>query len=129
MSSATIRLASPHDAQAISDIVLRCLHEVNINDYGPPLVAELAKSWTLEGVLTRLRERITFIAVNGDEVLGIAGFDGKQARTVFVRPDWHGKGVGSSLMRTVEAVARETDLIELSLPSSITAQGFYRRLG
>jgi predicted kinase/N-acetylglutamate synthase-like GNAT family acetyltransferase len=129
MSSATIRPASPHDAQAISDVVLRCLHEVNIKDYGPVLVAEHAKNWTVEAVLTRMREHITFIAVNGDEVLGVAGFDGKQARTVFVRPDWHGKGVGSSLMGTVEAVARETDLIELSLLSSITAQGFYARLG
>lgn len=129
MSSPGIRLASPDDAQAISQVVLRCLHEVNIRDYGPVLVAEQAKSWTREGVLTRLRERVMFVAVAVDQVLGTAGFDGKQARSVFVSPDWHRKGVGSALLNMVEAVATETGLPELSALSSITAQGFYTRLG
>jgi hypothetical protein len=79
--------------------------------------------------LGRLRESIMFAAVSDEEVVGVAGFDGKQARTVFVRPDWHGKGLGSSLMRAIEDLAAGMGRSELSLLSSITAQDFYARLG
>ena len=129
MSLPTIRLASFGDAQAISAVVLRCLHEVNIKDYGSILTAQQAETWTIDGVLGRLREYIMFAAVRGGEVVGVAGFDGRQARTVFVRPDWHGKGIGSLLMRAIEDLAAEMGCRELSLHSSIAAQGFYARLG
>jgi predicted kinase/GNAT superfamily N-acetyltransferase len=129
MNTTALRLASPDDAPAISGLVLRCLNEVNIKDYGPALVAEQAKGWTQEGVLLRIRERVMFVAVDGDKILGVAGFDGKQARTVFVSPDWHTKGVGKLLMRAVEDLAVEAGRSELSVLSSITAQSFYMRLG
>ena len=70
-----------------------------------------------------------FAAVSGEEVVGVTGFDGKQARTVFVRPDRHGKGLGSLRMRAIEDLAAEMSCSELSLLSSIAAQGFYARLG
>jgi SAM-dependent methyltransferase/predicted kinase/N-acetylglutamate synthase-like GNAT family acetyltransferase len=129
MSLPTIRLASPEDAQAIRAVVLRCLHEVNVKDYGSILTARQAETWTIDRVLGRLRERIMFAAVTGEDVVGVAGFDGKQVRTVFVRPDWHGRGVGASLMRAIEDLAAEMGCSELPLLSSITAQGFYARLG
>jgi predicted kinase len=75
------------------------------------------------------RARHLIIAVNGDAALGVAAFDGKQARSVFVRSDWHGKGIGASLLRTLEALARETDLMQLSLLSSVSVVGFYERQG
>jgi hypothetical protein len=69
MSLPTIRLACFGDAQAISAIVLRCLHEVNVKDYGSTLTAQQAQTWTMDGVLGRLRERIMFAAVSGEEVV------------------------------------------------------------
>jgi 2-polyprenyl-3-methyl-5-hydroxy-6-metoxy-1,4-benzoquinol methylase/GNAT superfamily N-acetyltransferase len=129
MSLPTIRLASFGDAQAISAVVLRCLHGMNVKDHGSILTAQQAETWTIDGVLGRLRECIMFAAVSGGEVVGVAGFDGRQARTVFVRPDWHGKGIGSLLMRAIEDLAAEMGCSELSLLASIAAQGFCARLG
>lgn len=128
-ATVTVRPAVVDDAAAISSLILRALHEVNIRDYGPVLIAEQSKNWTVEGVVARMKTRLTWVAVDGDEVVGVAGFDGEQARTVFVRPDRHKRGVGALLMRTVETLARERGLDKLSVQSSITAQGFYRRIG
>jgi len=89
----TIRLAVIDDAAAISRVILRALHEVNIKDYGPALIAEQSKSWTVDGVVARLRNRITYVALDCDDLVGTAGFDGQQVRTVFVRPDRHKRGV------------------------------------
>jgi predicted N-acetyltransferase YhbS len=124
-----IRPATREDATLISSLILRTLTEVNIRDYGPALIAEQSKSWSVDGVVAKMQNRITYVAVDGGEIVGTAGFDGQQVRTVFVRPDRHKLGVGSLLMRTVEALALERGMNRLSLLSSITAQGFYRRLG
>lgn len=128
-ATVTTRLVMIDDAAAISSLILRALHEVNIRDYGPALIAEQSRNWTVDGVVARMQNRITYVAVDGNDIVGVAGFDGKQARTVFVRPDRHMLGIGSLLMRTVETLAREQGLDRLSVLSSITAQGFYRRLG
>jgi GNAT superfamily N-acetyltransferase len=128
-STVTIRLATTDDAAAVSSLILRALHEVNIKDYGPTLIAEQSKNWTVDGVVAKMQDRATFVAIFDNDIVGTAGFDGQQARTVFVRPDRHKLGVGSLLMRAVEALAIERGLDQLSLLSSITAQGFYRRLG
>jgi GNAT superfamily N-acetyltransferase len=125
----TIRLATTDDAAAISSLILRALREVNVRDYGPVLIAEQSKNWTVGGVVAKMQGRTTFVAIESNDVVGTAGFDGQQARTVFVRPDRHKLGVGSLLMRAVEALAIERGLDQLSLLSSITAQGFYLRLG
>jgi N-acetylglutamate synthase-like GNAT family acetyltransferase len=128
-ASVNIRLATTDDAPAISDLILRTLHEVNIKDYGPALIAEQSKNWTVDGVVAKMQNRITYVAVEANDIVGTAGFDGRQARTVFVRPDQHKLGIGSLLIRAIEALAIERGLDQLSLLSSITAQGFYKRLG
>lgn len=128
-ATVTIRLATTDDAVAISSLILRALQEVNIRDYGPDLIAEQSKNWTVDGVVAKMQNRITYVAIHDIDIVGTAGFDGQQVRTVFVRPDRHKLGVGSLLMRTVEALAIDQSLDRLSLLSSITAQGFYQRLG
>jgi hypothetical protein len=97
----TVRLATIDDANAISSLILCALQEVNIKDYGPALIAEQSKNWTVGGVAAKMQNRITYIASDGDDIVGTAAFDGQQARTVFVRPDRHKLGVGSLLMQTV----------------------------
>jgi GNAT superfamily N-acetyltransferase len=121
--------ATTDDAAAISALILRALREVNIRDYGPVLIADQSKNWKIDGVAAKMQNRITYVAIDDNSIVGTAGFDGQQARTVFVRPDRHNLGVGSHLMRAVEALAIERGLRQLALLSSITAQGFYQRLG
>jgi putative acetyltransferase len=61
--------------------------------------------------------------------VGTIGLGGDKLRSLFVEPGLHGKGVGARLVAHLEAHARKAGVAELHLSSSITARGFYERLG
>jgi GNAT superfamily N-acetyltransferase len=69
------------------------------------------------------------VATIGSRLVGTASLDGNVVRTVFVTPDVQGRGVGSRLMAEIERIARERDIRSLTVPSSVTAERFYARLG
>jgi predicted N-acetyltransferase YhbS len=48
---------------------------------------------------------------------------------VFVEPSLQRAGIGQRLMEAVQAAAQEAGVKVLRVPSSLTAEGFYRRLG
>ena len=50
-------------------------------------------------------------------------------RSVFVEPGLQGAGIGRQLMYSLEAVAASNEVKPLKVPSSITAEGFYRAMG
>jgi len=50
-------------------------------------------------------------------------------RTVFVLPNKQGKKAGSLLMHYLEEIARKESISSLTVSSSITAEGFYQKLG
>ena len=69
------------------------------------------------------------VALLSERVVGTAGLDGDVVRTVFVAPDVQGSGVGRTLMHELERRARSKGIKKLSVPSSITAERFYAKLG
>jgi len=50
-------------------------------------------------------------------------------RSVFVLPTKQGKNMGLLLMNHLEEVARKQNIHCLTVSSSVTAEGFYRKLG
>jgi N-acetylglutamate synthase-like GNAT family acetyltransferase len=67
--------------------------------------------------------------VTDRRIVGTASLDAGSVRTVFVAPDTQGRGIGKLLMRAVEEAAREAGLQALVVPSSVTAEPFYAKLG
>ncbi|PNQ90616.1 GNAT family N-acetyltransferase, partial [Pseudomonas gingeri NCPPB 3146 = LMG 5327] len=65
----------------------------------------------------------------GERIVGTASLDGEVVRTVFVAPDLQGRGVGQALMDEVVRYAVEAGVSLLKVPSTVTAEGFYARLG
>ncbi|AUY36548.1 GNAT family N-acetyltransferase [Pseudomonas soli] len=124
-----IRRAQREDAEAISRIVITALRESNSRDYPAEVIAQVEQSFSPAAVSALLDSRMVFVAVNQNELLGTASLDGEVVRTVFVAPIHHRTGVGKRLMEAVHAAAIRAGVTALSVPSSITAQGFYARLG
>jgi predicted N-acetyltransferase YhbS len=128
-ASTEIRRAMTADAGGISRAVTRALRETNARDYPPHIIARLVASFSPERVAVQIASRIAYVALSEGVIVGTASLSDNVIKTVFVDPDHQGKGLGAKLMDIVERAARDRGIAVLSVPSSITALGFYARLG
>jgi predicted N-acetyltransferase YhbS len=124
-----IRTATEADAAALSAIIRRALREVNASDYEPAIIEAVAANFSCEQLLEAIRRRPVFVAAIDGEIVGTGSLEGRTVRSMFVRPDHACRGIGTALMRRIEALAVAQGTERLVLQSSITAEGFYRRHG
>ncbi|MBR0691049.1 GNAT family N-acetyltransferase [Bradyrhizobium manausense] len=125
----TIRPALADDAADISAVILRALRETNAKDYTDEIIARVEQSFGRDAVRALIAKRTVFVASIGGRVVGTASLDGSVVRTVFVAPDVQARGIGRLLMAEIERIARERNIAVLTVPSSVTAETFYARLG
>ena len=125
----TIRLAHQDDAEDISAVIVSALRETNAKDYSPEIIARVEQSFGVAAIGRLIESRTVLVATRNGEIVGTASLDGQVVRTVFVVPAIHGQGVGSQLMAHVEQIARTKGIGVLTVPSSVTAEPFYSKLG
>ncbi|MCU1724877.1 GNAT family N-acetyltransferase [Pseudomonas sp. 5P_5.1_Bac1] len=124
-----VRTARPDDAEAISQVILSALRESNARDYPPAVIEQVAANFSPRAVAVLLEQRTVLVAELGGQVVATASLDGEVVRSVFVAPTHQGRGVGQQLMAAIETLARSRGVALLSVPSSVTAEPFYARLG
>jgi GNAT superfamily N-acetyltransferase len=124
-----IRPAMASDAAAISRVVIRTLRMTNARDYTPDVIERLAATFTPQRFLALIISRPVYVALAHGTISGTANLDGAAPRAVFVDPDHQGQGIGAGLMAAIENLARIRAVPTLYLQSSVTAEGFYRKLG
>ena len=124
-----VRAAHADDANDISRIILWALRQTNAKDYSQGVIERVEQSFSPTAVLELLERRKIFVITLKERIVGTAGLDGGVIRTVFVAPDVQGQGVGRLLMAKIEQTARNAGVRVLAVPSSITAEHFYTKLG
>lgn len=124
-----IRLAREDDAEGLSAVIRAALRETNAKDYPPAFIDRLTVNFSAATVRDLMRKRRVFVAVEGQQIVGTASLEQNEVRTVFVAPRAQGQGVGRQLMAEVERAARSAGEAVLTVPSSVTAEGFYAKLG
>ena len=131
-----IRRFCPEDAEETSRMIAAALRETNGPDYPAEEIEELVEFYSPAGVLKRAKESHMYVSCEDRAVVGcgaISGYDGSETEsyimTLFVLPCYQGRGVGRELLETLEAdeIFLRAERVELS--SSITAHGFYKKLG
>lgn len=127
--STVVRLAQAADAQGISQVILAALHSSNARDYPADVIARVATHFTPDAVLELLNRRIVLVAIQDALIVATAALDADVVRSVFVNPELQGQGIGRLLMIEIELRAREAGVTVLSVPSSLTAEPFYSKLG
>jgi N-acetylglutamate synthase-like GNAT family acetyltransferase len=124
-----IRPALDDDADGISAVILRALRETNAKDYTDEIIERVERSFSPGAVRELIGKRTVLVATIDRRVVGTASLDGSVVRTVFVAPDVQAQGIGKLLMAEIERTARERSIPSLTVPSSVTAETFYARLG
>ncbi|MDI3271784.1 GNAT family N-acetyltransferase [Pseudomonas sp. MDT1-16] len=124
-----IRLATPDDAAAISQVIIQSLRKSNALDYPPEVISQVEKSFSAEAIRALLKQRSVFVATIDKRVVATASLDQDVVRSVFVEPSHQGCGLGRQLMAMLQSVALGAKIEVLRVPSSITAEAFYFKLG
>lgn len=124
-----LRRANHADAPAISDVIIAALRESNAQDYPAEVIAMVEQSFSAGAVEHLLARRKVYVATVDGQVVGTASLDGDVVRSVFIAPQYQGRGVGRQLMAAIHGAALGAGLAALKVPSSITAEGFYAALG
>ena len=124
-------------AEAVSNLIRRNLLEVNSQDYAADAIDSLVAYFSPATLLENSRSQTIFVATQDGEVVGtasLANFGSAEspsyyAVAVFVLPELQRRGIGIRLMEAVELKARELGAEKMTLRASITAKGFYQKLG
>ncbi|ARU87255.1 GNAT family N-acetyltransferase [Pseudomonas sp. M30-35] len=124
-----IRKAQLDEASVISWVIITAIKQTNAKDYPAELIESLPEHFSAEQIAERMSTRDTYVALDAGVVIATASLDGMTVRSVFVLPEYQGHGAGLALMAQIETLALQRSIRKLSVPSSITAEGFYKRLG
>ncbi len=133
-----IREYEDKDLEAVSNIVVRNMLEVNSKDYGLSEMEEKVKGFSKEELANKFKYRKKiWVAEKNGEVVGSVGleadWDGIKdtywVLTLFIKPECHGQKIGTMLMNKLEEYAKEIGAKKIIIPASITGNEFYHKLG
>ena len=124
------------DAEAVSRLIRTTIGISNKKDYPAELMDQLLASETHENVLGRASWTLLYVAVSGSTIIGcgaIGPYWGSEEEsslfTIFVLPEYQGKGVGRLIIDTLEKDEYFLRAKRIEIPASITGVPFYLKMG
>ena len=106
------------DAKEVRNLIVRNFLEINSRDYGLSAMETLAKVYDEKKIVG---------------TGSISSFWGSETESIllciFVLPEFHGKGIGSKIISTLEQDEFYVRANRIEIPASITATEFYRKFG
>jgi GNAT superfamily N-acetyltransferase len=123
-----IRHATGADAEAVHRVVLLALRETNARDYPSSVIDRLVLTLP-DKVASNLETWCAFVAIVNGQVVGTGSLNGQTVSSVYVHPDYQGRGIATRLMDAVENAANAQSQRTLSVQSSVTAKPFYAKRG
>ena len=104
-----VRRFNEEDAQEVRNLIVRNFLEVNSKDYGISAMEKLAKVYDVEKVLNVASYAHMYVFEFDGKIIGtgsISSFWGSETESIllsiFVLPEFHGKGVGRKIINTLE---------------------------
>ena len=124
------------DAKEVRNLIVRNFLEINSKDYGLSAMETLAKVYNVEKVLNVASYAHMYVFEFDGKIVGtgsISSFWGSETESIllsiFVLPEFHGKGVGRKIINTLEMDEFYVRASRIEIPASITATEFYRKFG
>ncbi|SFV04762.1 N-acetylglutamate synthase, GNAT family [Butyrivibrio sp. INlla21] len=131
-----IRQFEHSDAPAVSELIRNTIKISNTKDYPKELMDALIKVETPEHVLERASWTHFYVVEDQEKIIGcgaIGPYWGKEDEsslfTIFVSPEYQGKGVGRAIIETLEKDEYFLRAKRIEIPASITGVPFYLKMG
>ena len=131
-----IRRFKDSDAEEVSALIIKTIRISNVKDYPAVSMEEWVRIMQPQNVLERAGWTHFYVVEDGDNIIGcgsIGPFWGKEDEsglfTIFVLPEYQGKGVGRLIMETLEKDEYFLRAKRIEIPASITGCQFYRKFG
>ena len=131
-----IRLFQETDANEVSKLIAKTLRTTNSKDYSSEYIENDVKVFTPEYLIQHSQWTHFYVVCDEDIIIGcgaIGPYWGKQDEsslfTIFVLPEYQGKGIGRKIIETLENDEFFLRAKRVEIPASITACEFYRKMG
>lgn len=131
-----IRRFKENDAAEISTLIGRNFIEINSKDYPLEEMKEKALLFSSEKIKERASKGHTYVACDEDTIVGtgtISDYWGSETEsillTIFVLPEYHGRGIGRTIIETLEKDEYFVRAERVEVCASITACEFYEKCG
>lgn len=131
-----IRRFEETDAQAVSDLIVHTLRTSNSRDYSPEYIENDVAHLQPADILGRAAGQHFYVAEADGRIVGcgaIGSYWGKADEsslfTVFVLPEYQGKGIGRKIIETLEQDEYFLRARRVEIPASVTGTPFYLKMG
>lgn len=131
-----IRRFRASDSEEVSELIAKTLRTVNIKDYSEEYIEANVSSHSADVLIERAKQGNMYVVCDNLRIVGcgaIAGYWGSTTEsillTVFVLPEYQGKGIGRLIIQTLEQDEFFLRSNRIEIPASITAVGFYKKMG
>lgn len=131
-----IRRFEEQDAREVSELIRKTIRISNTKDYPVELMEQLIEAESPEHVLERASWTHFYVAEEQDNIIGcgaIGPYWGKEDEsslfTIFVLPEYQGKGIGRAIIDTLEKDEFFLRAKRIEIPASITGVPFYLKMG
>lgn len=131
-----IRMFKQEDAEELEQVIAETLRVSNSQDYAKEYIEANIVSHSADVLIERAKQGHMYVVCDEMQIVGcgaIAGYWGSQTEsillTIFVLPDYQGKGIGKQIIDTLERDEYFLGAKRIEIPASITAVEFYRKMG
>lgn len=131
-----MRMFREEDAAEVERVIATTLKISNSRDYSKECIEANILSHSAAILIERAKQGHMYLACDGLRIVGcgtIAGYFGSQSEsillTIFVLPEYQGKGIGRQIVETLEQDEYFLRAKRIEVPASITGVEFYRKLG
>ena len=124
-----IRKFQNKDSREVAELIRRNDLEVSSLFYSKKIIELWVKEITPEYIIRKSKNRACYVVIKNKKVVGYISFEKGNIKKLFVNPDYHKKGIGKKLMKTIEEIAHKKKIKKLILDSNIGAEKFYIHCG
>ena len=131
-----VRRFKHEDSAELAEVIAKTLRTTNSRHYSSEYIENDIRFLSAEKLIERSHWMHLYIVCEENKIVGCGAIapywdreDESSLFTIFVLPEYQGKGIGRKIIETLEQDEYFLRARRVEIPSSITAVEFYRKMG